>query len=586
MTRTVEHLIFLHGRNARRDDKQWMELGLDPLLALLDRSGIDPGITVHRPYYGDLLGRGDDGSLPESEYPTPLHEPLGEDLEDVREAYARRRRELLSLRGRRPPHGVRGRLYDRLPTDRASRFVMRRRMPDVNGYVSQHRVRRPVMQRLNAELPHEGRMVIVGHSLGSVIALDYLNFLPRTAYVELLITLGSPLPNRPLREKLMGAGYNWPWANLGGWINLYDPEDIVTGGEPLEPEFRREVVDVQVDNGRRDAHRADGYLSHGVVVRMAGDLLSRDLSHPLPEDADAALIDAVLIRSLARRIEAESPVGSQQRSKMAKAREHTEAALLKNVRLQRPELDTISFSLTDVGVWLGSDAARLERVLALIFSDPFAPFETEYRSHEFREGVRAVGLALGVRPRHLRALNRVIAEARAAHEGRDWKALARTAGRVALWIAAPWYALSSAVAGGWAGAAATTHGMAVASPTAGSGLMAGVGVVGAAAAGGTTSAARQAGGLEKRELEAELARLQAAALLEKRLSMGTHGRDGRQALIALSKELERLAEVHREVEGTDSRIASDLEEKRKLADTSLTWLNERFDRHDQEKGLR
>lgn len=583
MTGIVEHLIFLHGRNARPDDNRWLTAGLDPLLELFDRSRIDPSITIHRPYYGDLLEWWDQRKEDDAEYPPVSHRPFGSDLGTVQDAYASRRRQLLEVRGRRPPPGAKGRLHDHLPNNVFARQVIARRMADVQGYIEKHWVRRAVMQRLYTELPDEGRMLIVAHSLGSVVALDYLHFLPRTAHVDLMITLGSPLPSRPLREQLMGTGFNWPWANLGGWINLYDPADVVTGGEPLEPIFGREVVDVQVDNGKRHEHRSRSYLSHGSVVRMTGALVSRDLAAPLPNDADAALVDAVLVRSFGRRIEAETPVGSQRRRRMSKAREHTERALLADVQQWRSGVDSLAYSLTDVGEWFGSDTARLERVLALLFSDPFAPFDTEYRSHEFQEGARAVGLELGARPRHLRELLRVIGKVRAAHESHDWKRLARTAGLVDLAFATSFAVPAIGARAGRAGTAATTHGLAVAGSGAGGGLMAGLGVAGAASDDGVALAAQQASRLSSREFEAELARLQAAALLEKRLSLGTSGREGRQAMIGLSKELNTLAVTHREVEGEDSKIAFKLDAKRKLTDRSLSWLNERFDSHEEWK---
>ena len=584
MASNVDHIIFLHGRGARRNDDAWLRDGLDPLLQLLDRSVIPSTIEVHRPFFGDLIEPDSDRKARDAQYPAPLHVPFGDELEALREEYELRRRELLKARGRRPPHGARGQLLDRIPGNQAAAVLIRQRMPDVARYVSSHAARRAVMQRLHAELPQQGRIVLFGHSLGSVVALDYLHFLPRDIYVERLVTLGSPLAFRPLRRQLMGQGYNWPWANLGGWINLYDPEDFVTGGEPLEPIFRREVVDVQVDNGKKDVHRSRHYLSHGTLVRMVGPLISEERTTPLPADADAELVDSVLIRALGRRIEAETPTGSERRKKMGKARGFTEDALLEGIQRGR-DVRSLAYSIPDVGAWLGSDVARIERLLALFFADPFAPFVTENRSHEQREGIRALGLELGVKPQHIRHLIRAVGDARASHDERDWKSLARTAGIVAIAIAAPFAVPGIGAMAGLSGAAAITHGLAVVGGTVGGGMMAGVGVLGAVSAGGAAFAARQVQSLSTDELVAELVRLQAAAVLEKRLSFGTGGRDSRRALIALNQELKLLAKRHRQVEGQSSKVAASIDEKRVLVKRSLTWVNERFDRADANREL-
>ena len=71
---------------------------------------------------------------------------------------------------------------------------------------------------------------VIGHSLGSVVAYEYLcRYQP--ASVELLVTLGSPLgiPNlvfdRLTPAPSSGAGA-WPGA-VADWVNVADPDDIV-----------------------------------------------------------------------------------------------------------------------------------------------------------------------------------------------------------------------------------------------------------------------------------------------------------------------------------------------------------------------
>jgi pimeloyl-ACP methyl ester carboxylesterase len=110
---------------------------------------------------------------------------------------------------------------------------------------------------------------VIGHSLGSVIAYEYLCRY-RPPGVKLLVTLGSPLgiPNlvfhrlepRPVNER--GA---WPGAASMAWVNVAEPRDIVALRKDLSPLFPspdplRGVADRLVHNDE-DIHGAGPYLS-------------------------------------------------------------------------------------------------------------------------------------------------------------------------------------------------------------------------------------------------------------------------------------------------------------------------------------
>ena len=72
--------------------------------------------------------------------------------------------------------------------------------------------------------------MLIGHSLGSVVAYEYVcRYRPPS--VELLVTLGSPLGipklvfDRLTPVPADGAGA-WP-GPVAGWVNVADPDDIV-----------------------------------------------------------------------------------------------------------------------------------------------------------------------------------------------------------------------------------------------------------------------------------------------------------------------------------------------------------------------
>jgi hypothetical protein len=116
----------------------------------------------------------------------------------------------------------------------------------------------------------ERTSIVLGHSLGGVIAYDLfrLRKLPPTddGAVRTLITCGSPLALPTVRRKLEcvdDAPLSIP-ENVC-WVNVYDPGDIVTGGQGLSQE--PDIIDAVVDNGRRDPHNALLYLGAEPVAQ-------------------------------------------------------------------------------------------------------------------------------------------------------------------------------------------------------------------------------------------------------------------------------------------------------------------------------
>ncbi|GCB46843.1 hypothetical protein SNL152K_4145 [Streptomyces sp. NL15-2K] len=104
--------------------------------------------------------------------------------------------------------------------------------------------------------------VLVGHSLGSVVAFEVVRRRPERR-IDLLLTLGSPLGARFVRAlmpdpALGSAGLP---ANVGAWVNVRDPHDPVAFAGSLE-RYWPGLRDVTVDN-EGDAHAAPRYLGKG-----------------------------------------------------------------------------------------------------------------------------------------------------------------------------------------------------------------------------------------------------------------------------------------------------------------------------------
>ncbi|MEV0374212.1 hypothetical protein AB0I10_31155 [Streptomyces sp. NPDC050636] len=131
------------------------------------------------------------------------------------------------------------------------------------------------VRALVAEVFCASTSVVIGHSLGSVIAYDLLRrgeLAPdQTSGVRTLVTCGSPLAIPSVRRRLSIADGE-PLKLPGDieWVNVFDPADFITGGTGLSA-LSPEVTDTEVDNGIGDPHSALRYLRATSVARVIAD---------------------------------------------------------------------------------------------------------------------------------------------------------------------------------------------------------------------------------------------------------------------------------------------------------------------------
>lgn len=110
--------------------------------------------------------------------------------------------------------------------------------------------------------------MVIGHSLGSVVAYELLCAPAAEWNVDTLITLGSPLgiPNL-IFDRLDPAPRGGTGAFPRGikqWVNVASPDDIVAAQKSLAPMFEGPVTDHLIDNGA-ESHAAERYLTAAVT---------------------------------------------------------------------------------------------------------------------------------------------------------------------------------------------------------------------------------------------------------------------------------------------------------------------------------
>jgi hypothetical protein len=139
---------------------------------------------------------------------------------------------------------------------------------DVAAYLDRDAVRAAVLDAVLESVPTDGEVVLVAHSLGTVVAMDLIERLPSGVVVPVLVTAGSPLGMDSVYKRLLSGGPRRP-ARVGTWLNAWAAADAVAVGCPLADTWA-EVRDVLTQNRKDRAHDIDEYLSAAEVAAEIG----------------------------------------------------------------------------------------------------------------------------------------------------------------------------------------------------------------------------------------------------------------------------------------------------------------------------
>jgi hypothetical protein len=143
-------------------------------------------------------------------------------------------------------------------------------------------VRRRALDALAAAADVSRPHLLVGHSLGSVVAYDVLQNVADAPEVDGLITVGSPLGLDEVQDRLDPGWSRWngfPSRRLKGrWVNVYDHLDPVCGFDPvLANDFRRGgetvLTDIHEANWGRWRHSIGKYLRRPLLRDAFVELL-------------------------------------------------------------------------------------------------------------------------------------------------------------------------------------------------------------------------------------------------------------------------------------------------------------------------
>lgn len=360
-------LLFLHGVGDGNQNGEWLS-GLTDTLSRLGYPDLDPAQVIAPKYAHALKDTDDNGQMPG----ITIKQPLGDSAKKNRRDFERRIG-AVEFRLGRHDQGT-GRLGGETVVNLAVDLPI---FDQARNYLRNPHIRAQVLNRILDQLPKSGRLVIVGHSLGSVIAADLIRRLPVGLEVAGMVTIGSPLASGRFDVDKLRETMKEPPTNLAWWVNFWNIHDPVAAHRGVSSVFHW-MIDFRIQTGLNvRIHNAAEYLTNEAVAEAIGFALfgskstelaqsNQGLDIPLDASETTALVALRYAYLLKMRLEGE------QQDRFGGALRQVQAAAVADIR---------SRNLTE-GRTLPAEVARL----AFDLSDPHAavpePFPSRHLPKE------------------------------------------------------------------------------------------------------------------------------------------------------------------------------------------------------------
>ncbi|WP_144831131.1 lipase family protein [Microbacterium sp. BH-3-3-3] len=579
-------LIFLHGVGDGDVEDGWREV-LSQALQQLDYPGLS-GTHVIAPKYAHAL-RGTDYKLP---VPDPTLKRLSRDDERKNRRDFEHRMSAMEFRlGHHDPGKM---LLNVNPLIGAA--VATPPFVQARNYLTKREIRAQVLRRILDALPPSGKIVIVAHSLGSVIAADLVPRLPTQIEVVGMVTIGSPLAHGAFDVEGLRTSLREPPPSLAWWVNFWNEPDLVAAHRGVSSVFPW-MIDLRIDSKTMllPAHACATYLANETVAAAIGYALFGSLSKeiaPANKDVDAILDPAEQMALLALRYAnlLKSRLKGEQRARFDGALRHVQAAVVEDFiarasgenRALPTAMTNLAFDFSDPLSPLPEPqpAHHLSREDSIVLLTVLAsenvirPFEIEIGTDKRREAMEDLTAEMGLTSQFGAQVFDAQSEARRALGGGFKVNLVKLGalgvGATAIVIATGGLALAAGA--GLAGAAALTSALAAFGPggmmggllTAGALLTAGGGGVAFGLAGASTTAAA---------LEAIIERRLAAEILRKKQGLKPDP-DVWAVLTEIERQVRRDHERLDELSDSDAPSLKDLRRKIETVERALTYLRE------------
>lgn len=605
-------LVFVHGVGGSSPQETW----LTPLSDVMAQQGHSrpeqSGLHVVTTDYRSALLDPDHLKIPPSTWRKP------DDIADHFAAYQVRRAEqnriIRQFEQVAPKPGL-GR-FDENNAHAIARLVestLQILRKEARRYRTDEEARASVLTRVRDDLRDHRRLVIIAHSLGSIVTADLIKRLPANTTVEQLITVGSPLPLTRLWRFLDLAGDGFPFDRVKSWVNVFDSLDPVSSGRGIGIHFP-EATDAGVHFGSlarlASNHASEYYLSLPVVGALVGQAL-----HGEPATGHAARHAPVRaigadwslhLLGAAYALQVSSTCDGKKhawRRRFDAARRASVLKLLSDVDEHKHSLPVSAIEVPTQADFLDhatglvrrgwSDEELLPFAVAMLMSSPVRPYEVDITPEHAEKAItslfdriRREGSSLSD-PVFGEAVADALREARKVMGGdsRFWAylmlggAFILTLTGVGIWAAAP---------AGLAGAALITSTLAAFGP---GGMVGGMMTIAAASGAGSAllgagasrasqdqnvasvSFATSIANLPKEQLHATVTGWIARIIAEQKLSFSSSVQQTRALLLAALIRVTNEENSHR---GLKSAGARAWDERRKILERAISWLDKNF----------
>jgi hypothetical protein len=147
---------------------------------------------------------------------------------------------------------------------------------DVYQYLFNPVIAKAIDAGVRAAMHASGPIVVVAHSLGTVVAYKMLKEMAQGVgwKVPLFVTLGSPLGVTAIRKRLQPLSHP---AFVGKWFNAMDERDVVAlypldkNNFGIRPPIENKT---DVDNFTENRHGIEGYLQDETVAKRIHEALT------------------------------------------------------------------------------------------------------------------------------------------------------------------------------------------------------------------------------------------------------------------------------------------------------------------------
>lgn len=286
-------IIFIHGMNqqnytAHRLKEHWLKVFKLGLKQIPCRVNVRD-LHIHMPFYGDLMTKYQLSNqldlntlLPKSFFnnyfpinvhpsnpPTREHTPFVPLLRPSTDQTDKSFSERLYLTSQLVKDRVLKELvvllnnFAKLHESLIQQFLIETYM-----YLSNPEFMEEVHQRILKKMREDEDYIVVGHSLGSVIAFQLLSDPSYQFSVKRFVTLASPLSFRVIQSKLPSP-ISRPPCIYGDWFNFYSQDDFLTAFPLCEAPFNFEpaIINQKIYTFANQPHEILGYLQHPSVIK-------------------------------------------------------------------------------------------------------------------------------------------------------------------------------------------------------------------------------------------------------------------------------------------------------------------------------